>query len=100
MLTLPDVLSWLGATVGDPNGHIGRVWLAVEEDVSQHTAYIGLVRPEAIDLAVLMLTSRLWKRKSTPEGIMSFEGNGVIRVGAYDADVERLLAPYRVWNFA
>lgn len=53
----------------------------------------------AWDEATLLSASRLFKRRTTPEGL-SFGDFGVIRVGRFDADVEDLLAPFRRWVLA
>jgi len=53
------------------------------------------IRPKAVELAIVMQAFRLWKRRSTPEGVAGFGDMGVVRVSRLDPDVEELLAPYR-----
>jgi len=52
-----------------------------------------------IELAILMLTSRLWLRRDTPNGISSFGDYGAVRVTNYDPDINLLLEPYKRWSF-
>lgn len=53
--------------------------------------------PAAVKKATLIMASRLFKRRLSPEGILGgLEGFGAVRVGTrLDPDVEMLLAPYR-----
>jgi hypothetical protein len=48
------------------------------------------------DLAITMQCARLWKRKSSPEGVISNSEFGAIRVTRFDSDIERLLDPYAI----
>lgn len=50
--------------------------------------------------AVLMMTSRLFRRRLSPEGVSAFGEFGAIRVTTVDADIERLLTQSRSWGFA
>ena len=50
--------------------------------------------------AVLMMTSRLFRRRLTPEGVAAFGEFGAVRVTTVDADIERLLTQSRSWGFA
>lgn len=60
-------------------------------------------KPEVVQ-AVLMLASRLYKRRSSPEGVAGWDDVGAVRVVARDPDVERLLEQhvdaYNVWGIA
>lgn len=49
---------------------------------------------DAWDEATLLAAARLWKRRSTPEGVLGLGTEGVIRVGRFDADVADLLAEF------
>lgn len=59
--------------------------------------------PEVVQ-AVLLLASRLFKRRLSPEGVASWDDLGVIRVLSRDPDVERLIEQHidaaRVWGVA
>ena len=47
---------------------------------------------DEVQSAVLMLASRLYRRRQSPEGVAGFGGEGlVIRVMAQDPDINRLL---------
>lgn len=49
-------------------------------------------------LAMVMAAGRLWKRRSTPEGIQQFGDQIALRISSIDPDVERLLV--RKWAFS
>lgn len=52
-------------------------------------------------LAIIMQAVRLWKRRTTPEGITSvFDGVAAMRVSGYDPDIARLIQTYRSWGVA
>lgn len=57
------------------------------------------IRPELRE-ATLMLTSRLFRRRLSPEGVAGFGEFGAVRVTSVDADIERLITPSRSWGFA
>lgn len=50
--------------------------------------------PEEIHNATVLLASRLFRRKDSPEGIKGFADLGVVRVSRYDPDYDNLIAPF------
>ena len=44
---------------------------------------------------VLLLASRLYKRRQSPEGVAGWADLGMIRIISTDPDIERLWAPHR-----
>ncbi len=50
--------------------------------------------PDEITEACLLLASRLFRRKDSPEGVAGFSDLGVVRVGRYDPDYDSLIGPY------
>lgn len=56
--------------------------------------------PIAITQATIILASRLFKRNDSPLGVAGFGDIGVIRVGMYDPDVEKLIHPFKKPRFA
>lgn len=62
------------------------------------------VRQPEVAQAVLLLASRLYKRRLSPEGVAGWDDMGVIRVLSRDPDVERLIEQYvdarKVWGIA
>lgn len=44
-----------------------------------------------VQQAVLMMASRLYKRRMSPEGVAGWEELGAVRIIARDPDIERLL---------
>ena len=41
--------------------------------------------------AIVLLASRLYKRRNSPEGVAGWSDLGVVRIMAQDPDIERLL---------
>lgn len=56
--------------------------------------------PATVHEATLMLTSRLFRRRLSPEGVSDFGEFGAVRVSRVDPDIERMITPARSWGFA
>ncbi|WP_320067871.1 head-tail connector protein [Micromonospora sp. RTGN7] len=56
--------------------------------------------PDDIRQAALLLASRLWLRRDSPEGVAGATEWGVVRVSRLDPDVESLISPYVLPGFA
>jgi hypothetical protein len=56
--------------------------------------------PTPVVQATIILASRLHKRNDSPLGVAGFGDIGVIRVGSYDPDVEKLIHPFKKVKFA
>jgi hypothetical protein len=56
--------------------------------------------PTPVVQATIILASRLYKRNDSPLGVAGFGDIGVIRVGSYDPDVEKLIHPFKKTRFA
>lgn len=56
--------------------------------------------PTPVVQATIILASRLYKRNDSPLGVAGFGDIGVIRVGSYDPDVEKLIHPFKKPRFA
>lgn len=56
--------------------------------------------PDSVREATLMLTSRLFRRRLSPEGVSDFGEFGAVRVSRVDPDIERLITPARSWGIA
>jgi len=52
------------------------------------------VHEAEVQQAILMLASRLYKRRQSPEGVAGWEEMGAVRIAVRDPDVERLLEQY------
>lgn len=50
--------------------------------------------PEDVSMATLLLASRLFLRKNSPEGLLRSAEFGSVRVSRWDPDVDALLGPY------
>lgn len=55
--------------------------------------------PVQIKQATLIRAQRLYKRRDSPEGVAGFNDLGVVRVGRYDPDYDRLVAPFKQAGF-
>lgn len=56
--------------------------------------------PASVDKAALLLASRLYRRKDSPEGVIGSAEWGAIRVSNIDPDVRALLSSYMLPGFA
>jgi hypothetical protein len=52
------------------------------------------VQKREVQEAVLLLASRLYKRRQSPEGVAGWEDMGAVRVTSRDPDIERLIEQY------
>lgn len=67
----------------------------------QVTARWGWPRvPEEVSQAALILAARLYRRKDSPQGVISSADWGSVRVSRVDPDVEALISPYILPGFA
>jgi hypothetical protein len=103
-ITTTDVADWLelGTLTGQKLALMQRVVDAVVVYVRKHYVDPVTLTPPASDadwkLAQTMIAARYWKRKASPEGVISFDELGPIRIGRVDADAAALLD--RKWGFA
>lgn len=56
--------------------------------------------PYRLFLAVLLLGHRLYKRRTSPEGVAGFGDHGVVRVLPTDVDIENMLDSFTIDGFA
>lgn len=73
--------------------------LALIQDTADPYYYDEVV-PEDLFNATLILTSRLFRRRLSPEGVAGFGDFGAVRVIASDPDIEMLITPYVSWGIA
>lgn len=104
-VSVDDVVAWgklPTPTVGTEADLFAKVLAAVVEHVTAN--YVVDADPanwtDDQDIAVMMQTTRLWKRRDTPEGLLEFDELGAVRVSSIDGDVEKLLSPIQRWGFA
>lgn len=103
-ITTTDVADWLelGTLTGGKLALMQRVVDAVVVYVKKHYVDPTTLVPAQSDadwkLAQTMIAARYWKRKVSPEGVISFDELGPIRIGRVDADAAALLD--RKWGFA
>lgn len=53
--------------------------------------------PADVFQAVLMQSARLYRRRTTPDGIATFGQDFAVRVNRFDPDIDALLEPYKKW---
>jgi hypothetical protein len=94
-ITANDVFAWMGTPAPSDaalDSMAGVVDAVYSNLAKTHTA------PDPADadytLAVTMQCARLWKRKSSPEGVIANSEFGAIRVTRFDSDIERMLDPF------
>lgn len=108
-LTVSTVISWLAANTNselviaatpstDSLALLQRCLDAAVANV-ETSHNLPATYPVDVEQAILMLTSRLWLRRDTPNGISSFGDFGAVRVTNYDPDINLLLEPYKRWSF-
>ena len=56
--------------------------------------------PDSVTEATLLLASRRFMRRFSPEGVSGFGQDGVVRVSRFDSDIEDLIGPYVLDGFA
>lgn len=103
MITGDDVFAWLGtpAPSVEARASMDIVVAAVTANIDRnHDAPIDPASIADWDLACVMQSARIWKRKSSPEGVIASDEFGVIRVTRIDADVAQMLDPFRQFNIA
>lgn len=71
--------------------------LEVEDEDDDPLVYIV---PDSLREAALLLTSRLFRRRLSPEGVAGFGDFGAVRVTTLDPDIEALVTPSRSWGIA
>lgn len=71
--------------------------LEVEDEDDDPLIYIV---PATLREAALLLTSRLFRRRLSPEGVAGFGDFGAVRVTTLDPDIEAMITPSRSWGVA
>lgn len=56
--------------------------------------------PESVRTACILLTTRLFRRRQSPEGVAAWGDLGAIRISRIDPDIEAMLLPARSWGIA
>lgn len=90
--TGPANAAALGLPVTELLSTSGGVWPGRQVRVTAKWGWP--VVPEEISLATLLLASRLYLRKDSPEGLAGSAEWGMARLSRWDPDVETLVAPY------
>ena len=99
------VFAWLGnptTPTADQLATMQTVVDAVTVNINRtHTAPVATDPPVDPDpnladweLGITMQCARFWKRKSSPEGVISASDLGIIRVSRFDSDIETMLTPF------
>ncbi len=70
-----------------------------DENILEDDDYIDIV-PANVRIATMMLASREFRRRLSPEGVAGFGDFGAVRVTRIDPDIEALITPQRSWGFA
>ncbi len=70
-----------------------------DTNIVEDDDYTDIV-PENVRLATLMLVSREFRRRLSPEGVAGFGDFGAVRISRIDPDIELMITPQRSWGFA
>jgi len=94
-ITAEDVFKWMGtpSPSAAATESMAKVVAAVVSNAAKTHTVPDPDDPD-YDLALTMMSARLWKRKSSPEGVIASSEFGAIRVTKFDSDIERMLDPY------
>ena len=93
-VTAADVAAWGRFAV--PTGTELSI---LEQTISAATArlsrdyYLDDPTTDDQDLAIILVSARLWKRRDTPEGRDAFGGEVAVSISSEDADAVALLMP-------
>lgn len=90
--TDPDTAPDDGRPITDLYGAPG--WLPATGRIRVTARWGWPAVPEAIVQATVLLASRLYRRKDSPQGVLGNAEWGAIRVSRMDPDVEALVAPF------
>lgn len=77
---------------GWPYMELTGIWSGIRVRITARWGWPTV--PEDISMATLLLASRLYMRKDSPEGLAASAEFGSIRVSRWDPDVDALVAPY------
>lgn len=93
-VTAADVANWASFPIptGDELDLLESVVAAVTVQVARNYLVSTPMRDDE-RIAIIMQAAALWRRRLTPEGVLSFDELGAVRVSRLDPDVERLLRP-------
>ena len=94
IVTAADIKAWANIDVLDEE--LVPVIAAVEAALTVSHA-LPVPAPADVKQAIVMQVARLWKRRTTIEGVSSFGNDFAMRVNRYDPDIDALLDPYRKW---
>lgn len=93
-VTAAQVATWgkftLPSDGSDERALLDLVVSAVVEHISEFYCVEAPFSP-AQQIAALMQSARVWRRRDTPEGVVAFDELGAIRVTRLDPDVAALL---------
>jgi gamma-glutamyl:cysteine ligase YbdK (ATP-grasp superfamily) len=96
----PDILSyrnWARVPDTDDDCAIAAALAAVIAAIEARCPRLFGPTPHVPDdayQAALLWTNRVFARRNSPEGVIGVSDMGVVTVGRWDPDVQRLLSPY------
>jgi hypothetical protein len=98
LITVAEATSWIGRDLADPvdTDALTTVVAAVNAHIAK-TYRKAVVEPIDADvkLAALLLTSREYARRNSPDGIVGFGDMGGVTIRSVDPDVRDLLKPFK-----
>lgn len=98
VITLEEAVEWVGRTMADPvdASAMGVVVSAVNTALGK-VAPAAAAEPIGADakLAGLLMASRWYSRRNSPDGLVGFGDMGGASIRNLDPDVRDLLKPYK-----
>lgn len=97
---LTTLRSMLGAPSTGDDDNLDRALSSAAEYVYERTMHCDWDHPD-VQYAILLLSTRLYSRRKTPEGVAGFQNEGlVVRIAANDPDINRLMERHIEYRLA
>jgi hypothetical protein len=82
------------------NAAIAYIGWRCDDQLESDTVDYDEIVPDNLREATKILTSRLFRRRLSPEGVAGFGDFGAVRVTRVDPDIEMLITPHQSWGIA
>jgi hypothetical protein len=108
--TIGEVRDFIGEVADDQMPILNECFLAATEKVQylvnddlieEDDEYVDIV-PNTLRVAIMLQTSRWFRRRLSPEGVAGFSDFGAVRVSSLDGDITDAITASgaRSWGFA
>lgn len=100
IVTAADVARWADLQLSTDDTAVMTAVIDAVEVALGRSHDVPDPAPADVVQAVTMQAARLYRRRSTPDGIAAFGEQYATRVARFDPDIDALLAPYQRWALA